>query len=92
MAPHSIDGQVNTDQHVLSSEHDHFTQDSRKPVQSTSALDQLSHEDLTPAIGRAYQNVNIIDDIMKADDADDRLRELALVSKCASLTRLSAVR
>lgn len=91
MAPHSIDGQVATDEHVLPSKHGDTTQDSRKPVQSTHALDQLSHEDLTPAIGRAYQDVNIIEDIMKADDADERLRELALVSKCASLTPLTTL-
>lgn len=74
-----------TDEPALPSKHAASAQDSRKPVQSTHALGQLSYEDLTPAIGRAYDNVNIIDDIMKAENADDRLRELALVSKYAPL-------
>ena len=75
----SIDHQVSLAEHAVA------RQVGSKPVRSTGVLDSLAHEDLTPAIGRSYRNVNIIDDIMSAEDADDRLRELALVSKFASL-------
>lgn len=53
----------------------------RKPVEATGALDGFEYEDATPAIGRKFHNVNIINDLMNADNADERLRELALTSK-----------
>lgn len=58
-----------------------FKQSPRKPVQLSGAIEHLRCEDLTPAIGREYYDVNIVDDLMNARDSDDRLRDLALASK-----------
>lgn len=80
MAPHAMGTQHANEQIASPPKHEDATQDVRKPVQATGVLAGLEHEDLTPAIGRAFHNVNIIDDIMNAEDADDRLRELALIS------------
>jgi hypothetical protein len=81
MAPHAMQDQPAGVPHVSTPKHENATQDMRKSVQATGILDSLSYEDLTPAIGRAFEDVNIIDDIMNAENADDRLRELALISK-----------
>jgi hypothetical protein len=58
-----------------------FRQSSRKPVELSGAIEHLRSEDLTPAIGREYYDVNIVDDLMNAENSDDRLRDLALVGK-----------
>lgn len=80
MAPHAMDNQQANGQNASTPKHQITTQDMRKPVQATGVLAGFEQEDLTPAIGRAFQNVNIIDDIMNVEDADARLRELALIS------------
>lgn len=56
-------------------------QHARKPVRSVGALEQFDYEDLTPAIGREFRNVNIVDDLMNAENSEDRLRDLALMSE-----------
>lgn len=58
-----------------------FRQSSRKPVELSGAIEHLRSEDLTPAIGREYYDVNIVDDLMNAENSDDRLRDLALAGK-----------
>ncbi|RYO83143.1 hypothetical protein DL766_004657 [Monosporascus sp. MC13-8B] len=50
----------------------------RKPLQLSGALDKFSYEDSTPEIGREFLNVNIVDDLIKAQNADDILRDLAI--------------
>lgn len=51
-----------------------------KPLQSSGSLEQFSYEDTTPAIGREFFKVNIVDDLIKADNADALLRDLAITS------------
>lgn len=51
-----------------------------KPLQLTGALDGFRYEETTPAIGREYTSVNIVDDILNAENADDKLRDLAITS------------
>jgi hypothetical protein len=58
-----------------------FRQSSRKPVELSGAIEHLRSEDLTPAIGREYYDVNIVDDLMNAENSDDRLRDLALAGR-----------
>jgi hypothetical protein len=52
-----------------------------EPVELSGAIEHLRSEDLTPAIGREYYDVNIVDDPMNAENSDDRMRDLALASK-----------
>ena len=53
----------------------------RKPLDLSGVLDKFSYEDTTPEIGREFLNVNIVDDIMKAENADELLRDLAITSE-----------
>ncbi|KAL4888815.1 alpha-ketoglutarate-dependent sulfonate dioxygenase [Aspergillus ambiguus] len=48
------------------------------PLKPTGALDKFAFEESTPAIGREFQNVNIVDDILNAPNADDLVRDLAI--------------
>ncbi|KAF3767304.1 taurine dioxygenase family protein [Cryphonectria parasitica EP155] len=49
-----------------------------KPLQLSGALKDFSYEDTTPAIGREFLGVNIVDDVLNASNADELLRDLAI--------------
>lgn len=51
-----------------------------KPLNLSGALEKFEYEETTPAIGREYLGVNIVDDLLNASDADDVLRDLAITS------------
>lgn len=52
-----------------------------EPLKLSGALaSKFSFEDTTPVIGREFHNVNIVDDLLNAPDADDLLRDLAITS------------
>jgi len=53
----------------------------RDPLELSGALDEFQFEDATPVIGREYINVNIVDDLLHAPNADARIRDLAITSK-----------
>ena len=53
----------------------------REPLKISGALGQFSYEETTPILGREYLNVNIVDDLLKGENADERLRDLAITSK-----------
>ena len=50
------------------------------PLKLSGALDQFKHEETTPVIGREFIGVNIVDDLLNAENADERLRDLAITS------------
>jgi hypothetical protein len=50
------------------------------PLKPSGALDKFAFEETTPAIGREFQNVNIVDDILNAANADELIRDLAITS------------
>jgi hypothetical protein len=52
-----------------------------KPLQLSGALDKFQYEETTPAIGREYLGVNIVDDLLNAENADELLRDVAITSK-----------
>ena len=52
----------------------------RKPLELAGALDKFQFEDTTPVIGREYADVNIVNDLINANDADVLLRDLAITS------------
>lgn len=52
----------------------------RKPLQYSGSLDQFKYVDVTPIIGREYPEVQITD-LMKAENADELLRDLAITSE-----------
>ena len=51
-----------------------------KPLKLSGALEQFTYEDTTPVIGREFFDVDIVDDLLKSEQADERLRDLAITS------------
>ena len=52
------------------------------PQQKSGALDsKFKYEETTPVIGREYPEVNIVDDILNAPNADELIHDLAITSK-----------
>ncbi|KAH8662371.1 hypothetical protein BX600DRAFT_498913 [Xylariales sp. PMI_506] len=49
-----------------------------KPLVPSGALEKFEYEETTPVIGREFINVNIVDDILNAENADELLRDLAI--------------
>ena len=43
--------------------------------------DRFTFEESTPAIGREYVGVDIVQQILNAEDSDDLVRDLAITSK-----------
>jgi hypothetical protein len=52
----------------------------REPLKLSGALDQFKYEDSTPVIGREFFDVDIVNDILNAENAEERLRDLAITS------------
>lgn len=52
-----------------------------EPLALSGALDHFNHDEITPVIGREYPNVNLVDDIINAKNADELIRDLAITSK-----------
>ncbi|KEQ85785.1 taurine dioxygenase family protein [Aureobasidium pullulans] len=49
-----------------------------KPLKQSGALENFTHEDTTPVIGREFPDVNIVDDLLDASNADELIRDLAI--------------
>ncbi|KAH0288488.1 taurine dioxygenase family protein [Aureobasidium namibiae CBS 147.97] len=49
-----------------------------EPLKQSGALEQFSFEETTPVIGREFLDVNIVDDILNASNADELIRDLAI--------------
>lgn len=52
----------------------------RAPLQLSGILDKFKHIELTPAIGRQYDEIQLRD-LLHAPNADEYLRELAIISE-----------
>lgn len=55
--------------------------DLREPLQLSGAFDAFRFEETTPTIGREYLDVDVVNDILLADNADALVRDLAITSK-----------
>jgi len=51
-----------------------------EPLKLSGALDHFKHEDTTPVIGREFFDVNIVNDVLNAENADELLRDVAITS------------
>ncbi|ORY70512.1 taurine dioxygenase family protein [Pseudomassariella vexata] len=51
----------------------------REPLKLSGAMDKFEFEETTPVIGREFLNVNIVDDLLNAEDSDALLRDLAII-------------
>ena len=56
-------------------------------MELSGALEKFKYEDATPEIGREFLNVNIVDDLLNAANADEVLRDLAVTSTSFPKTR-----
>jgi hypothetical protein len=56
---------------------------SQKPLKSTGSLDKFESIDITPVIGTEYPTVKLAD-LIKAPNADEFLRDLAIKSSILS--------
>jgi hypothetical protein len=52
----------------------------------SGALDKgFEFDDVTPAIGREYPTLNIVNDLLNANNSDELLRDLAITSELSSV-------
>ena len=58
---------------------DHAKQ-AREPLSLSGALNQFDHVESTPVIGREYADVNVVNDILNAENSDELIRDLAITS------------
>lgn len=49
-------------------------------LKPSGSLDHFKHEETTPVIGREYPDLNLVDDILNAENSSERLRDLAITS------------
>ena len=59
------------------------------PLCFNGALDKFDSEDTTPAIGREFINVNIVDDLLNAPNSDELIQDLAITSTMSLLSVLN---
>ena len=52
-----------------------------EPLKTSGALDKFLFEDSTPVIGREFPELNIVDDLLNASNADELIRDLAVTSR-----------
>lgn len=57
-----------------------------EPIKPTGVLDRFGYEEVTPIIGREFPTLNIVDDLINAENADELLRELAVTSTIPHFT------
>lgn len=72
MAPAAVEQELT---HNIKTEHAYPV-----PIKPSGSLEQFQYEDTTPVIGREFFDINLVDDILNAPDADKRLRDLAYTS------------
>jgi hypothetical protein len=68
------------DDHDVSSHEETTQRRYPEPLELSGALDHFKHEETTPIIGREFIDVNIVNDLLNAENADERLRDLAITS------------
>ena len=56
------------------------TKQAREPLSPSGALDRFKYEESTPVIGREYVDLNLVNDIINAENSDELIRDLAITS------------
>lgn len=52
-----------------------------QPLSVSTALDsKFKFEELTPVIGREYPTLNLVDEVINAENSDELIRDLAITS------------
>lgn len=58
----------------------------KEPLKLSGALDQYKSFDVTPVIGREYEDVNLVE-LLRAPNSDDLIRDLAITSESCPTQR-----
>lgn len=61
---------------------------SRQPLNLSGALGSFQYEESTPEIGREYMDVDVVKDILEADNADELIRDLAITGNFVQCSHL----
>ncbi|KAK5130741.1 hypothetical protein LTR08_001686 [Meristemomyces frigidus] len=64
--------------HAASTDDSKLRATRREPLKLSGALEKFAFEDATTVIGREFPEVNIVNDILNVDNADELLRDLAI--------------
>ncbi|KAK1093979.1 hypothetical protein LTR48_001242 [Friedmanniomyces endolithicus] len=64
--------------HSVPAVHGNAPGNEHEPLKPSGALDRFEHEDTTPVIGREYPHVNIVDDLLNVENADELVKDLAI--------------
>lgn len=84
MAPSAVQVQQITTPEVktpdLSNLKLHASAPRKEPLKSKGSLDRYESIDVTPIIGTEYTDLNIVDELINGQNADQLLRDLAIKS------------
>ncbi|KAK0255090.1 hypothetical protein LTS09_009846 [Friedmanniomyces endolithicus] len=64
--------------HSVPAVHGNAPGNEHEPLKPSGALDRFEHEDTTPVIGREYPHVNLVDDLLNVENADELVKDLAI--------------
>ncbi|TKA37279.1 hypothetical protein B0A54_11264 [Friedmanniomyces endolithicus] len=67
--------------HSVPAVHGNAPGNEHEPLKPSGALDRFEHEDTTPVIGREYPHVNLVDDLLNVENADELVKDLAISSR-----------
>jgi hypothetical protein len=65
---------------ALKNEEPQLLTNHREPLKLSGALDHIKYFETTPAIGREFENVDLVE-LLRAENSDELLRDLAITSK-----------
>jgi hypothetical protein len=63
----------------------------KEPLQSTGSLDTFPHDDLTPSTGTEFTSATQLSALLKAPNADQLIRDLAILSTFSPQTSLQII-
>lgn len=80
MAPAFTDTVEQTQEHISTKLKNLGIEQTKKPLELKGVLEQYKYFDVTPIIGREFEDVNLLE-WMRAPNSDELLRDLAITSK-----------
>lgn len=68
------------EQPAIALQADDHAKQAREPLSPSGAFDRFEHVESTPVIGREYANVDLVNDVLNAENSDELIRDLAITS------------
>lgn len=66
------------EQPAIALQADDHAKQAREPLSPSGAFDRFEHVESTPVIGREYANVDLVNDVLNAENSDELIRDLAI--------------